>query len=192
MTINKTLSSNSDQDVVTPMWFIDKVSEIFPLEFDLAATKENCRIGPPTYFPVRFFSIEEDSLSQDWEFILKTHCPGKYAWLNPPFCGPKKKCIPDCGKERCEKRGWHDIIDQPGISVWMQKCVDESKKGAKIVALTLATRGTNWYQNIVRPNSLSLILYKRIAFEGAKHPFTRDLQLNIFGSGMKGEGYFYF
>ena len=187
MTINKSVSSTSDQDVVTPMWFINRVNEIFPLGFDLAAAGKNNRMLGNNYFHVK-----DNALSKNWNHTLDSYCQGKYGWLNPPFCAPKKKCLPDCQKERCQKRGWHDIIDQPGISVWMQKCVDESNKGAKIVALTLATRGTNWYQKIVRPNSLSLILYKRIAFEGSKDPYTRELQLNIFGSGMKGEGYFYF
>lgn len=187
MTQNKTVSSASEQDVVTPMWFIERVDEVFPLGFDLAASIDNSRIGGG-----KFFSIKEDSLSQDWEFILKNPGEGKYGWLNPPFCAPKKKCLPGCEKERCKKRGFHDLYDQPGISAWMEKCVLESKKGARIVSLTLATRGTKWYRTIVRPNSLSLILCKRIAFEGSKDPYTRELQLNIFGSGMIGEGYFYF
>lgn len=187
MTQNKSVSSASDQDVVTPMWFIQEVEKIFPIGFDLAATSDNNRATAGC-----FFSIEQDSLSQDWKYTIDTTWRSKYLWLNPPFCAPKKKCLPNCEKERCITRGWHDIIDQPGIAAWMKKCVEESNKGAKIVSLTLATRGTKWYQDIVRPNSLSLILCKRITFDGEKHPYTRELQLNIFGSGMKGEGYFYF
>ena len=108
-----------------------------------------------------YFSPEENSLSKDW-FKTNVH-DGYYLWLNPPF---------------------------KAVGKWMEKCAAESKRGARIVTLTLANKGTVWYHKHVRPNALSLILMSRITFEGNKDPYPKELMLNIFGINTIGEGYF--
>ena len=180
---SKSVSSKGEQDRGTPKSFIEKVNNLYPLIFDLAASKQNSKCGK------NFFSIKENSLNQDWAQLYSQMGGKGFFWLNPPFCAPTRKCEKDCKKKKCIERGFHNEIDQPGISAWMEKCVLESKNGAKIATLTLATRGTVWYRKWVRPNALSLILGKRIIFEGETTPFTRELMLNIFGTGMTGEGY---
>jgi len=65
----------SKQDYETPQPFIDAVKTMLGIEdftIDLAADASNNKAG-------LFYSIEEDSLSQDW---------GRWSgwcWLNPPF-----------------------------------------------------------------------------------------------------------
>lgn len=64
---------SSKQDYATPGDFRGAVVNKFGLPyFDLAADETN-------YFGVRWYSIVEDSLKQDWHKI-----PG-LLWLNPPF-----------------------------------------------------------------------------------------------------------
>ncbi len=78
---NVTVSTTGQQDVTTPWGFIERVCEIWPCDFDLAATRENKRFAA-------FFTPEDDSLSKDWS---KVHLhSGSYLWLNPPFRGVSK------------------------------------------------------------------------------------------------------
>lgn len=106
----------------------------------------------------RFFTEKLNSLNLDWSNYAGDD---EWFWLNPPFKDVRK---------------------------WMEKCVEQKEKGCKIVTLTLASKGTRWYRDVVRPNALSLII-PRIKFEGQKDVFPKDLMINIFSEGLTGEGY---
>jgi len=158
---DKTLSSKGDQERSTPFDFVQQVCDRWPIAFDLAAKKKNAK-------HLAFFDKKDDSLKQDWselykklEYNSKGHV--QYLWLNPPF---------------------------KNVTPWMRKCADDSHiNGVRIVTLTLASRGTTWYHEEVKPFALSLILRRRLTFIGEKQPFTKELMLNIYDRGITGEGY---
>jgi phage N-6-adenine-methyltransferase len=80
-------------------------------------------------------------------------------WLNPPFSN---------------------------ISPWAQKCADESAKGARILFLTPASVGSNWFCQFVHQKANVLFLNKRIRFVGAKDDYPKDCILSCFGFGEVG------
>jgi len=160
MTTDKTISSKGKQDHATPDSFMKYINQMYPTVFDLAADDRNSKCP-------RWWNEQANSLDQDWarmysllEYNSKKHA--QYYWLNPPF-----------------KR----------VAPWMEKCADASEAGTRIVTLTLASRGTNWYYEWVKPYALSLVLTKRLKLIGEKDYFTKELMLNIYGTGMIGEGY---
>lgn len=158
---DKTLSSKGDQERSTPWDFIGQVRARWPIVFDLAAKKKNAKHSS-------YFNKWDNSLEQDWiglykklEYNSKGHI--QYLWLNPPF---------------------------KHVTPWMKKCaITSNLYGVRIVTLTLASRGTTWYHQHVKPYALSLVLRRRLTFIGEKQPFTKELMLNIYDDGITGEGY---
>lgn len=80
-------------------------------------------------------------------------------WLNPPF---------------------------DNISPWAEKCAVESEKGAKILFLTPASVGSNWFSNFVFNKAHVLFLNKRLTFVGAKDAYPKDCILSCYGFGKPG------
>lgn len=69
--------------------------------------------------------------------------PGEWLWLNPPFAD---------------------------IRPWAEKCKFEATKGARIIMLTPASIGAEWFADHVEGgHSLIVGLRPRIAFEGGGH-----------------------
>ncbi len=67
---------------------------------------------------------------------------------------------------------------------WAKKCARESRrlgKGDRILLLTPASVGTNWYWDNIAENALVLPLSPRLKFEGHEHLFPKDLMLSVFG-----------
>ena len=181
-----TVQTTSGQHVITPIdWLHKTVCPIFPCGFDLAATDENAQF-------LDYYTERDDALSQDWSEAYRSSKAngGDYLWLNSPFCRPEPACLPDCSKGKCKKRGYHNIISQPGVGAWMEKCASEGGKGVQTVSLTLASLTTKWYREIVQKEALSLLIPYRLIFEGHKFPYPKELMLNVFGTGMTGLGYF--
>lgn len=85
--------------------------------------------------------------------------PG-WLWLNPPFSD---------------------------ITPWAQKCAAEMELGAKILFLTPASVGSNWFQQWVRPSAHTLFLNGRIQFVGAADPYPKDLMLSVYAHGLTGD-----
>lgn len=81
-------------------------------------------------------------------------CPMGICWLNPPF---------------------------GVIGPWAKKCWDESQLGARIVMLTPASVGSNWFRDYVHNRARVLFLSPRIQFECADDPYPKDLMLSCFG-----------
>jgi hypothetical protein len=111
-----------------------------------------------------FLSEEQNSLEEDWVdwFGDFSRIPNSFLWLNPPF---------------------------KNVKPWMEKCRDESAKGARILTLTLAAIDTAWYRKIVAPHAASYILTSRVKFVGQKDLFTKPLMLSEWGTGKTGLGY---
>lgn len=78
--------------------------------------------------------------------------PG-YMWLNPPFN--------DC-------------------RTWAAKCHEESKKGARIVMLTPASVGSNWFRDHVYHVARVRFLTGRLKFVGHDKPFPKDCMISIY------------
>lgn len=189
---NSTASSKSVQVVKTPDDFMAVVKHRWPLKWDLAASHGNnqCENYLTVESAVRkrqrsLRTLKKGACSVKWHLLSKG-----YLWLNPPFCNAEPACEPDCDKDRCKKRGEHNLIAQPGIAKWMEKCRDESQMGAKIITLTLASIGANWYKDYVEGNANVWILRDRLKFVGHKDVYPKDLMLCEWVKGMNSFGHF--
>jgi hypothetical protein len=88
---------------------------------------------------------------------------------------------------------WHKI---PGwlwlncefdrIEPWAIKCADESALGAKILLLTPASVGANWFSRWVSPNAYVLALNGRLKFVGHTQAYPKDCTLSVFCAGLRG------
>jgi phage N-6-adenine-methyltransferase len=110
-----------------------------------------------------YITPEMDSLSENVNWAGLSE---GWLWLNPPFNN-----IPD----------------------WVAKCKREAKKGAKIVMLTPASVGANWFLNDVFGNAVVVFLKGRLIFDyvldaGPKKgqwntdAYPKDCMLSIFGA----------
>lgn len=99
-----------------------------------------------------FYTPEIDSLKQDWI----ADCGDKLCWLNPPF---------------------------ENIGIWAKKCMwfgENSTKG-KILLLTPASIGANWFRDYAYEKSRTIALNGRITFVGEKDPYPKDCMISFFG-----------
>lgn len=103
-----------------------------------------------------FFFSEQDN-SLTKEWHNLT--PDGLLWLNPPFAN---------------------------IEPWARKCAEESKFGARILLLTPASVGANWFAEHVHGNAYVLALNGRITFVGASDGYPKDCMISAFGLGITG------
>ena len=75
-------------------------------------------------------------------------------WLNPPF-----------GQ----------------IPRWAAKCAASAGDGRRIIMLSPASIGTNWFADHVHGRALVLALNPRITFVGESHPYPKDLMITVWG-----------
>ncbi len=97
-----------------------------------------------------YFDETANSLRQDW-----TQLRGNL-WLNPPF---------------------------GDIGTWARKCAESVNglgHGTKILMLTPASVGSNWFAEHVHHRALVLGVNPRMSFDG-KDPYPKDLMLSVFG-----------
>lgn len=85
---------------------------------------------------------------------------------------------------------WHKIkgnlwLNPPfdNIKPWAEKCALEATVGAKILFLTPASVGSNWFSNFVHRKALVLALNGRITFVGQKDPYPKDCILSCYNFG---------
>ena len=106
------------------------------------------------------FSDEDtNALTQDWttfRMIDDSHC---WCWLNPPYAD---------------------------ISPWVQKCAEESAKGAHIACLVPASTGANWFKSYVYNKAYTIFLNGRITFVGASGPYPKDCMLLLYTPYIRG------
>ncbi len=78
-------------------------------------------------------------------------------WLNPPF---------------------------ENISPWAEKCSYHATcHGSKILFLTPASVGSNWFKDCVFQKAQVLFLNQRLKFIGAKDAYPKDCMLSCYGYG---------
>lgn len=103
----------------------------------------------------KFITPEEDSFKVDWSKL-----PGDVLWLNPPFAHIRpwaKKC-------------------QETQKIWREK--NAHKK--RIVMLTPASIGAEWFFDHVYPCALVIGIKPRLTFVGEKDPYPKDCMLSVF------------
>ncbi len=83
-----------------------------------------------------------------------------WLWLNPPF---------------------------DNIAPWAEKCRKESAMGARILFLTPASIGANWFADYVYGGAVVLALQGRLCFDGIA-PYPKDCMLSVFSNGLSGFG----
>ena len=79
---------------------------------------------------------------------------GGWAWCNPPY---------------------------GTIKPWVQKALEESKKGARIAMLVPASVGSNWWRDYVDAMANVLFLNGRLTFKGHTAPYPKDCALLMYG-----------
>lgn len=100
-----------------------------------------------------FITPEMDSLTHSWWPYLHQIC-----WLNPPFANIRPWAA------RCEAY-------LPGCAV----------NGGKILFLTPASVGANWFRDHVMDKARVYLLCGRLTFEGETLPYPKDCILSVFG-----------
>ncbi len=154
-------SSTSRQDYETPPELIEAVSLRFgALEVDLACGHREQTTMPleglypdTRKAPIGLRWPDVDSLSVSWA----EHYGDSICWLNPPF--------KDC-------------------DVWAAKCAREAihfGERGRIILLTPASVGANWFTDSVWLRAQVIPLSPRITFVGEADAFPKDCMLSIFG-----------
>lgn len=106
---------------------------------------------------------ETNAKAQDWycetinSLIQPWHKLSGLLWLNPPF---------------------------GSIAPWVKKCIGESLLGARIMLLTPASVGSNWFE-VMHGVSYVMYLNPRLSFDGIA-PYPKDCMLSYFCHGMRG------
>lgn len=90
------------------------------------------------------------------------------------------------------RQEWHKIpgllwLNPPfdNIEPWAKKCPAECDIGAKILFLTPASIGANWFEKHVHRKALVLGLNGRLSFDG-NAPYPKDCMLSLFNCGLSG------
>ena len=105
---------------------------------------------------MHYFTEEQNSLLQQWNTIRCSF--NGWLWLNPPF---------------------------DNIEPWAKKCAEEMALGARILFLTPASIGSNWFARHVNGKAVVLSLQGRMSFDGIA-PYPKDCMLSVFAHGLHG------
>ena len=152
----------SKQDYQTPNDFREAVSLKFGYpSFDLAADGVNSFCAHRGMR--QFFTIEDDSLNQDWiSLATPKYQPDNklLLWLNPPF---------------------------DSIAPWAKKCADSSP-ACHILFLVPASVGSNWFRDYVHNRAFVHFLNGRIHFDLANPSwgYPKDCILAEYGTNRIG------
>lgn len=114
-----------------------------------------------TVVPDRFFAVgglDGDALTADWSGFTRSDL----LWLNPPF-----------GTIATE---W-----APLVAKWTRRM-----PWLRLLMLTPASVGSEWFQQHVHRRALVLALSPRLHFVGADDPYPKDCMLSVFGYGVSG------
>jgi len=136
---------SSRQDWTTPQWLFDHLDFLYQYEFDLAADSENAKCK-------RFFSEQEDALSQDWTYLGR-------CWLNPPYGGNGKNSL---------KR-------------WVQKAYESAKWPTCHISMLMPARtNTVWWHDYCMKARMIWLIKGRPKFGDAKYGLPQPLAVVMF------------
>ncbi len=90
-------------------------------------------------------------------------------------------------------RSWHQIDgllwlnpEFANIASWAEKCWLEAREGAKILMLTPASVGSEWFRQCVHGNAYVLALNPRLVFKGCTDAYPKDCMISVWGHGIHG------
>ncbi len=112
--------------------------------------------GENTVCRHHFYDEQQNSLIQPWH---RLDVGSGWLWLNPPFAD---------------------------IESWAKKCAEEANHGARILLLTPASIGTDWFANHVHGKALVFGISPRLTFVGCDDPYPKDLMLSVYCYGAHG------
>ena len=109
MSVTAGMMSSITDDWITPHGFFATLDREFAFELDVAATVNNAKCD-------RYFTVEDDGLSQDW---APSRC-----WMNPPYGSGIRRWVEKAWHEstlgalvvglvpaRTDTAWWHDYIE---------------------------------------------------------------------------------
>ena len=68
--------------------------------------------------------------------------------------------------------------------IWAARCAAwKPLRGGRLLLLTPASIGSNWFRDHVHGRAMVLALNPRITFVGCDAPFPKDCMLSVFGDG---------
>lgn len=145
--VSKALFSSKSDEWYTPESFFQEVNYKYKFVFDLACSKDNCKTRDG-------FTIEENSLEQDWA-IISFDTDGGWLWLNPPY-------------SKCKE--------------FVEKAYAEMQLGAKTVMLIPSRTDTKWFHNFIyRKEGVEIEFIKgRLKFGDSKNSAPFPSMLVIF------------
>ena len=83
---------------------------------------------------------------------------------------------------------WHELpgmlwLNPPfeNLKVWAAECEKEAALGARIIMLTPASVGSNWFAEYCHNKCFVTFIRPRIIFEGCKDPYPKDCMLTSYG-----------
>lgn len=141
---NQLQSSETDSnDWYTPVWVIQAIEQVMGwIDLDPASCAQANRIVKAK----RFFSKEDNALSQDW-----MNGGSGNVWLNPPY-------------------------SMPEIGQFVYRFLEEWKEGAvdQGCILTRNATETQWCQRLLRKSDRFCLLNKRVSFWHPEKPVGQD------------------
>jgi len=148
----------SKQDYGTPRELIAAIEQRFgTLTFDVAASVGNAVV--PRYFSENEGGPHPSAFEADWSLLFT---PRDLLFLNPPFGGIGQ---------------WW----APLVTYWTRRL-----PWLRLLMLTPASIGSEWYQQHVSRQAMVLGLSPRLTFVGTNDPYPKDCMLSGFGFGVVG------
>lgn len=156
----------SDDDLEVKPFNTDETETPLELFEVLNQTKRFCidifTNGKNSLVPGSFFTPTTDAMANEWPRLKKTELDDPYAlfgwcWANPPY-----------------SRGW--------LGRFVEKCIEQAKRGSGIVALIPATPGAGWFnEGILRRCDVL------DGFRVDKGPLVKGYALSMQGMGYRQE-----
>jgi len=126
--------------------------------------------------PWNFFrAVEEKLLNERFDVDLAAHIENTK--VPGCFVTPEQNSLSINWSEKfAGKLGWLNP-EFADLAKWAEKC--NSEKGLRIVMLTPASVGANWFMDIVHGNALFIAIGPRLTFDGCKDPYPKDCILSL-------------
>lgn len=138
-TIEALTQSSGDVEIYTPPNILKAIRQTFdrPIDLDPAS----CLVANETVQARRFFSKEDNGLSQSWA--------ADTLWLNHPFNRGWVACDEHCQRKTCAKRGFHTPFNIPSNTDWITKLLSEQDNYGAACCICFASTSEEWFQPLM-------------------------------------------
>jgi site-specific DNA-methyltransferase (adenine-specific) len=145
----ETIMSTGKDDYGTPQWLFDRLNDIFNFDIDVCASDWNYKVK-------KYFSEKNNSFRKKW----RGNC-----FMNPPYSKAQSKCLPDCSKTVCNRRGYHLVDDKPGLFDWVDRAHRQSEQYKSAIACLLPARtDTKWFEIVFKHSFCICFIPGRLKF----------------------------